>query len=237
MNLIKVVIVDDDPLYAWEVEQMLVEQNGFEVMGIFHDAPTAIAFINNTPSITVIVVDIHLKGEMTGIELVKHIQPPNLPVVFITQDKTDELYDKAKENGNFSYLVKPFHKFTLGSVIYLLLSTQPLHDEESEKLLSVRIGNKREIIDPVAILWIESSRNHCTLHTATKSYIIRKSLRGVMELLPPNEFMCIHKSFVVQLSEVRRIELKEKSVFVRDIPLPLGRNYIKDVRSKFTNLG
>lgn len=238
MKTIKTIIVDDEPLYAWEIEQMLDSHEDFEVIGVFNEASKALSFLNTQNDVDLLIVDIHLEGSITGVELVKQINRPNLPIVFVTQDKTEEIYNEVKEIKNYSYLVKPFHKFTLVSVIRLLLSN--LHtapDEASQSLFSIRIGNKREVIEPTAILWIESSRNHCTLHTTTSNFIVRKSLKSLIDALPKDEFVCIHKSFAVNLAEVKRIELKERTVFVRNTPLPLGRNYVKEILSKLTHLG
>ena len=237
--LIKTIIIDDEPLHYWEVEQMLEELGGYKVLEIFQDADTAFSFIHSTKNtIDVIIMDIHLKGNMNGIELAQKISNKNIPILFITQDKSEEVYKKVESVSNHTFLGKPFHKFTLNSMIRLLLSI-PLKEmlTHANSLLYVKIGNKREVIEPVNILWIESSRNHCTIHTTQNSYILRKSLTKLIETLPKDLFIAIHKSYVVQLSHIKRIDIKERAILVNDTLLPLGRNYIKSVRQYLVHLG
>lgn len=236
----KVLILDDEPLHAWEIEQMFENSEKYEVVGVFNDALSAISFINKAPALYAIILDLHLSGAIDGIQVAKMIINREIPIVFITQYKDEFDLNQVKFYPRYSFLVKPFHKFTLLSTIDLLLTLPKEIVESSEDtppMITVRIGNKREVVDMNAILWVESSRNYCTIHTEKSGYIVRKSLRSLLALLPEDEFIIIHKSFIVRTSAITKIELKEKRVFVNKTPIPIGRTYIKDLRNNFMHLG
>jgi DNA-binding LytR/AlgR family response regulator len=237
--LIRILVVEDEPLFFWEIEQMLEELGGYDLLGGFADFDGALHYLVNTEEvIDVILIDIHLKGRLTGIDLAKKISDKKIPVVFITQDENDEIYEEAKLVDNYTFLVKPFHKFTLNSAITLLLSNHLNKiPSQSKQILYVKVGNKREVIEPQHIAWIESSRNYCTIHTTDNSFILRKSLKSLLGILPTDLFIFIHKSFVVQLALIETVDIKKKIVIVRNASLPLGRSYIKSVRQHLVHLG
>lgn len=238
--IINTIVIDDEPLYAWDIEQMLEELRIYNVLGVFQDANLAINFIQTTQTpIHLIILDIHLNGGMNGVQLAKSIVSKNIPIVFVTQDQKDEVYYSVESVPNHSFIVKPFHKFTIAASIRLLLSNQekPIEIPPQNPLLYVRVGNKREVIESETILWIESSRNYCTIHTTEKRLIVRKSLKALIEMLPPNKFIHTHKSFVVALAAVKRVDIKERTVWINDTPLPLGRNFRKTVCQHLVHLG
>jgi DNA-binding LytR/AlgR family response regulator len=239
--LIKVIIVEDEILHAWGIEQMFEELGGYCLANTFQDATTAFTYIEKEyNNIDIALIDIQLKGLENGIDLARKIIHLNIPVIFITQDENEKNYLNVKDIPRNSFLTKPFSKYTLDSVIRLLLSTVPkttLIEPASDSLIFVKVGNKKEVIQPASIFWIEANRNYCTIHIADKHYILKCSLKSLYGKLPKDIFIHIHKSFVVKLSLIKRIDLKAKRVWIGDMPLPLGRRYVKDLQQHLIYLG
>ncbi len=230
---INVLILEDEPLKAWALEKMLEELGGYKIIAICQEEEKAIPILEQE-DIDLLLIDIRLKGKIDGISFAKTNVPKGLPIVLMTQYEDEKTYRDTLNIPNHAFLVKPFHKFTLDSIIHSLLPSK----KTTESLIYVRVGNKREIITPESILWVEANRNYCHIKTQNKEYIVKRSLRLVGEnLLLTGLFIYIHKSFIVRIELIKRIDLKNKSVDLGDTLLPLGRNFIKSLKEKLQSLG
>ena len=237
---INLIIVENEKLFSWNIENMLEQLGKYCVLATFSDAETALPYIEKcTSTIDMILLDIMLDGKMTGIDLANKLIDRKIPILFMTEWQDEASYQIITSFTHHGYLAKPFHKYTLDSSIKLLLSSthhnQPIIGTDS--LTYIRIGAKQEIIDPKTIHWIEANRNYCTIHTQTKQYTVKRSLKTLYSQLPSDQFIFIHKSFIVQLPLIKKIDIKEQIVLIGDKTLPLGRTYIKNLRQHLMQLG
>lgn len=235
---IQILIVEDDIVQIINIEQILDELGGFEIIGICKDGNSVLKLID-TYSPDIILMDIKINGLLTGLDVSRIIKEKGIPTVFMTQYPDDDFFRQALLLPKTTFLVKPFHKFTLASAIQSLVSDKTIVNEaeEGNKLIYIRVGNKREIIQPDDIIWVESTRNYCTIQTAHHSFIIRSSLKSLYAMLPKGMFMFIHKSYVVRRSLIKRIDIKNKNVLIGTSLLPLGRHYIHDLNEQLKKLG
>lgn len=104
-----ILIVEDESVTALDLKFTL-EDLGYEVVGIADTAEDAINLAAElSPDLT--IMDIHLKGEMTGIEAAKKISELNLPVIFLTAYYDDETFGNALECSSiYAFITKPFNK-------------------------------------------------------------------------------------------------------------------------------
>jgi len=104
-----ILIVEDESVTALDLKFTL-EDLGYEVVGIADTAEDAINLAAElSPDLT--IMDIHLKGEMTGIEAAKKISELNLPVIFLTAYYDDETFGNALEcSSTYAFITKPFNK-------------------------------------------------------------------------------------------------------------------------------
>lgn len=239
--VLKTLIIEDDKLFSWTLESMLQELGNYQILASCQDAETALQYLEDNDDVDIIILDILLNGGMNGIDFAKMISAKNIPVVFITKWQDDALYQACSVIPNHSFIVKPFFKFTLDSTISVLLSKmQTVIQQEPipvEMLTFVRIGAKQEIIEPKEIMWIEAKRNYCTIHTAQKQYTVKRSLKNLYSQLAPEQFVFIHKSFLVKLSLIKKIDIKSQTVLVNETIFPLGRTYIKNLRQHLVQMG
>lgn len=235
----KVLIVEDDIVQAINIEQMLDELGGYEIVATCRDGLSVMKAIEaNTPDL--LLMDIKINGSLNGVEIAHNILEKSIPIVFMTQYPDDDFFHQASTLPQTAFLVKPFHKFTLASVLYSLIGkkTTPIRENADNKLIYIRVGNKREIINPDDIMWVESNRNYCTIRTFNNSsFIIKRSLKSLYAILPENMFVFIHKSYLVRKSLIKRIDLKNQTVLVGADCFPLGRHYIKDLKDLLLKLG
>ncbi len=75
------------------------------------------------------------------------------------------------------------------------------------------------------IRYIHADGNYCYLFTAKKKYAIKLSLTRLMDRLPNNEFLRIHKSYIVRLQDIHKIDLGSNLLILEDSNVPIGRAY------------
>lgn len=124
--MLKVMIIEDEPLIALNLEKIL-EKKGFEVTGhagCFEDAHAL--FYSNKPDI--VLSDIKLENDESGIEIVKHLKEINdFCVIYLTSYGDDAMIDKALSTNPAAYITKPFKDIDLNVAL---------------KLVSAKIKNK-----------------------------------------------------------------------------------------------
>jgi len=106
--MIKVLIVEDDPMVAEFNKRYLKEIKGFSLLGITHSVKDAIAFLKNE-QVDLILLDVYMPGS-TGLELLSHIREQNMAVdvILITAAADKEKIHTALRYGAIDYLIKPF---------------------------------------------------------------------------------------------------------------------------------
>ncbi len=120
MSDIRVLIVEDEPLIAEDIAQGL-EKNEFLVSAVVYSKTDAIEQLNiNLPDM--VLLDINLSGEMSGIEIAEKINTLyNIPFIFITSYSDKQTLEKAKFTEPSGYIVKPFNEASLYSTLEIAL--------------------------------------------------------------------------------------------------------------------
>ncbi len=118
----KVLIVEDESLVALEIQNALKK---YDIQSCFiaDSVEEAMELLEKcTPDL--VLLDIYLRGELTGIEGCKHIKKRKIPVIFLTAYSDDDTLQKALECEPDAYLVKPFRRAELYAAIETVLKKQ-----------------------------------------------------------------------------------------------------------------
>lgn len=207
--MIKVCIIEDEPEIRRLLRKIVEKQDGFTVVSETGDFASAVSeFAKYRPDVA--FVDIDLNGE-SGLECAKVLTElnPKLRVIFATAHS--EYMANAFEIYAFDYLVKPFQ---VERVVKTLSRIRAKAEEEetvitsekhSEKLM---IKGKEQIafVDKKEIIFIERSDNATKIVTKEEVYKTSVSLGTLEEKLHPAEFMRCHKSYIINLSKISKIE-------------------------------
>ncbi|RQH22352.1 LytTR family transcriptional regulator [Okeania hirsuta] len=94
-------------------------------------------------------------------------------------------------------------------------SVEALNPQNNQKSFFVRSQNVLVRVKVKDIRYIHADGNYCYLFTEQKKYAIKLSLTRLMDRLPNNEFLRIHKSYIVQLKEVNKIDLGSNSLCLK----------------------
>lgn len=120
MSKTKILIVEDERIVAIDIKATL-EDEGFEIVDIVISGEEAIKkALDLKPDL--ILMDIFLKGQLTGIEATQQIKEKiDIPVIFLTAYEDKKTMEKAQETNPLGYIIKPFEEDFLVSFIKKVL--------------------------------------------------------------------------------------------------------------------
>lgn len=240
MSKLKLLVIEDDLSYALELEMMLSVD--YELLPIAKSVDEALSILEKE-NVDLILSDIFLEGEATGIELSEQIRDKNIPIIMMTFSKDEELYQRSKANNLIAYLVKPFDALTLRSTIDLAITKMGLSPESIDSAgalgeqvyqNSFFIRTNKQLVKVILsdIKWIQSDGNYCLVVTNNRKYAIKLSLTKILKKLPAKDFIQAHKRYLVQLNCITQIDTSANQLFVGEEPIPIGRKYKPELFDK-----
>lgn len=224
---VKILIIEDDPAWSLFVES-IIDESDYELVGSANTLIKAKALIEGYRP-HVIIGNIRIQNS-TIFELWDEGNKYEFSTIFMSSHLDNEFFLLSKQFPKSTYLVKPFHKFSLLSTLDLLLSKYPIVKPIDEKFIPVR-GNQQQIkkIKFDEITWIEAKGNYCFINTQShKKYARKKSLKSLINELD-SRFIRIHKAFLINTEYINRVELSNNLIIVRETAIPLGRHYRKEL--------
>lgn len=215
----KIVVIDDEAAGRTLIKQYLTEYPSLIVVGEANNGVDAIKIINEFKP-DLIFLDIQMPGK-TGFEVLEDIE--YLPqIIFSTA--FDAFALKAFEVNAIDYLLKPFtkqrfqtalekvrinDKSTLQNRIDLVESIQT--KTYSNRVL-VQKGYKLINILVDEIIFIEAQDDYALVYTSKDSYLTNKGISTIHKKLNPEEFLRVHRSFVVSINHIKEV-LKDTNGF------------------------
>lgn len=233
---IKCLLVDDEPLALDALESLMQKIPELEITGKCQNAVEALQVIHNK-EIDLLLLDIQMP-EITGIEMLKSLaHPPK--VIFTTAYR--EYAVEAFELDVIDYLVKPI------SLERLIRSINRYHDrisrkpgpqasesETSSKTITIYADKKNYRVITSSILYIEGLKDYAMVHTDNGRLITRQTLKKLEDILPDEDFIRVHRSYIVPLH--RLDSWTTYSVSIKDKEIPVGRTYRKTIMDLLENL-
>jgi len=195
--------------------------------GQFQEALAAIEFLQDNP-VDVVFLDIHMP-RLTGLQLAQLLPAPAPRIIFTTAHA--EYAVASYELPALDYLLKPirFERFVQAAhraraalaPIGATTTTDPA--ENLNEALFIRQDNRLRRVLVADLFYAEGQKEYLMLYTTTGKMLTLQSFRGLEELLPPGQFVRIHKSYLISL---RHLEFVERTrVQVHGTSLPIGETY------------
>ncbi|MCB0610304.1 MAG: response regulator transcription factor [Lewinella sp.] len=246
MKAIEVVIIEDDPVFAYELEDLIREMD-YQVARTWSTGEEAIPYLLESGA-DLVLLDISLEGALSGLEVAEKIADKDIPLIFITVSADPEIYREAIKRYPFPYLVKPFDRLTLRSVIESCFFRKgdagPMEKfpvtrqkvEFQEEFLFIKNKDKLTKVSKTSILFIEADGNYCILHTVYRKFVVKMSLRKMSENFPAGLFLRIHRKYMVQLSAISDIDLSNGEVIIDNKRLPIGDLYRIDLLRRLNRI-
>lgn len=218
--MIKAIIIDDEPLARSIVKEYLQSHTDIEVMQECNDGFEGVkAITHHKPDL--IFLDIQMP-KINGFEMLELIeQPPS--VIFTTA--FDEYAMKAFETHAVDYLLKPFSKERFDKAVHkwqqqfqkpesksvqsTLLSEEIRQPEERNRIVVKESGNIR-IIPVHEIQYLEAYDDYVKIYTQKEMFLKKKTMGFYEQSLNADQFVRVHRSYIIQLNQITRIEPLEK---------------------------
>ncbi|MDO5423821.1 MAG: LytTR family DNA-binding domain-containing protein [Eubacteriales bacterium] len=211
---IKVMLVEDEAGIRLLLRKMIEKQEGFEVVAECDTlSESVIQFHRKQPE--VVFLDIEIKGE-NGIECARVLTDLNPKVKLIFATAHAEYMREAFELYAFDYLVKPFDLERVNRTLERIAALErPAACEQEEKVvrldclqekLLVKGKESMSFINIPDIVLIQRENNATVIYTETDSYVTSASLADLEKKLNPMQFLRSHKSYIINLSRIRKIE-------------------------------
>lgn len=216
---IKCLIIDDEPLAREGLEKYVQQIDFLALKGICKNALQANLILQQEP-IDLIFLDIEMPG-LSGLELLKSL--PHAPFVIFTTAYPQYALDGYQFNA-IDYLVKPisFERFLQAiNKAWRLLARQHTGaaSQQEHAFIFVKTDKRLVKLSIEDILFIEGMQNYIVIHTAQEKLMILAPLKNILDLLPADTFLQIHKSYIVSINKVEAIEGNELILPNHKIPI------------------
>lgn len=220
--MIRCLIVDDEPLAQDLLQDYLADFPDIEVLGKCNDGFEAFKAIGELKP-DLLFLDIEMP-KITGFELLELLENPP-KVIFTTA--YDSYAIKAFELQAIDYLLKPFSKDRLAQAIRRSieetgLSTQAkmgkvredLPEDGFLKRVVVKTGNRIEVINANNIASFSSDGDYVRINSEGKVYLKLGTMAYYEKMLDPHAFIRIHRSHLVNISAISKIEPYQKENYL-----------------------
>jgi len=237
--MIRTILIDDEALARDIVKHYLKAFPDIEVVAECSDGFEGLkAITQHQPDL--IFLDIQMP-KISGFEMLELVE--NRPAVIFTT-AFDEYAIKAFEVNAVDYLLKPIEQTRFEQAMQKLPSKLVKGDDSQELLETASLSpaqNNRvvvknagviKIIPVEAIHYLEADDDYVKLSTTEGNFQKNKTMSFFEQTLDPTQFIRIHRSYIINLAQVTKIELKEKDSYVvllkSDIWLPVSKTgYVK----------
>jgi len=234
----KTIIIDDEPLARMIVKEYLQSYKEIEIVAECGDGFEGLKAIqHHQPDL--VFLDIQMP-KITGFEMLELVDQP-VSIIFTTA--YDQYAIKAFEANAVDYLLKPFGKERFDKAMQKFSEQQSLNNKKdvSEQLLQmvansptqnnrvvVKNGNKIKIIPAIDILYLEAADDYVKIHTKEGAFLKNKTMSYFEETLDAGLFVRCHRSYIINVQEVTRIDQNEKDSHIAllksGIKIPVSRN-------------
>ncbi|WP_342087621.1 LytR/AlgR family response regulator transcription factor [Dyadobacter sp. OTU695] len=225
------VIIDDEPL-AREILEEYLQKSGVTDAVQFSNARDALAYLR-TYEPDVLFLDIEMP-EMNGIDFLKSLVQP--PVTVFTTAYRDYAFE-GYELGVIDFLLKPIayprFQHALEKVRdFLQLKEENTNleqnlSEETPDFIFVKSGVQRVRLAFDDVSHIQGLKDYAIIHTVNGKVVIKGSVKAMLDIFPPARFLRVHKSFVMAVDKIRRIE--RNRIIWGNYQIPIGRSYKEEV--------
>lgn len=233
---VKILIVEDEMVIAANISLQLSDL-GYEVTGILPRGEEALSQIKiEKPDI--VLLDIQLKGDLDGIETAQEIQRLyEIPIIYLTANTDIAHFNRAKETHPYAFISKPFKKLDLQRAIELTQerveveksgennvkvngeALQTTSDFILNDRIFIRHNEKMLKINIKDIYYIEADRNYCRIFSQGHEYLLVMTLKDIDEKLPQNHFLRIHRSYIINLSQIDEVAGTHVVISKKAIPM------------------
>jgi len=237
-EIIRCIIVDDEPVARDILENHLAKIDAVKVVAGCKSAIEAFGIINSE-NVDLIFLDINMP-EISGLSFARSINK-NIKIIFTTAyreyavDGFDlQAVDYLLKPISFERLLQAINKYLDENKPVNIAGTEEIIHERSDYIF-VRSDRKMIKINFSDIHFIESLSDYIKIHMAPDSHrdktvVTRETISNIEARLPKNDFIRIHRSFIVSIANIA--SFTNEYVEIKGNEIPISRSYKKEVLQK-----
>lgn len=223
-------IVDDDEMSRQVIQKCAERTEFLNVVGVCESAIEAKKVVEKT-LVDVIFLDIEMP-EMSGIELIKNF--PDIPQVVFISSKSDYAAE-AFDYDVTDYIVKPVDYARFLRAAEKSKQINENIQREGADHVFIKKDSRLVRVDFKDIHWIEALADYVNIYTPTERHTVLSTMKAIEAKLPHNDFMRIHRSYIVRLDQIKEIE--DNTVILSDSKvIPISRSKKEEFIGKMNTL-
>lgn len=243
MSKNNILVVEDEAIVSKDIQQSL-KKLGYNIVGTAATGEKAIVLANEFKP-DLVLMDIMLKGEMSGIEAAQQIKAQlNIPVIYLTAYADENTLAKAKVTEPYGYIIKPFKEIDLHTSIEMALYKHTkerevikerdflyalVENKEDEGVIFVKSNSRLVKVNTHQILFVEALKDYVVINTNEAKYTIHSTMKDIQKKLPSKDFQRIHRSYIVRLDKIIAIEQPNVVIEGGKKLLPIGGSYKEEL--------
>jgi two-component system response regulator LytT len=238
----RILVVEDEAIVRKDIEQTL-RKLGHEVAGAVAEGRDAIdKAAEEKPD--VVLMDIMLKGDMSGIEAAMIIRGElGLPVIFLTAYSDEATLSRARIAEPYGYIVKPYKAIDMQTAIELavhkhaqdaevLRERNKLHELAALKPpepLFLKHDGRQVRVALEDIYFISALKDYFSVHLKERRYVVHGTMKNIESRLPQEKFVRVHRSFIVRIDKISAIDAPHVIMEDQKGSIPIGDSYYGDL--------
>ena len=252
MEKLNIFIVEDESIVAKDIQNNLIKL-GYNVLGIANNGKDAIEQIKATNP-DVVLMDIMIKGDLTGIEVAEQIRNHiSVPVIFLTAYADESTLSRAKVTEPYGYILKPFKEIDLHSTIEMavykhqkdsalqkerdfLYSLVENKDGSQSDILFVKANSRLVKVYLKDIYYVEALKDYVIINTQYARYTVHSTMKDIEKKLGTIDFIRVHRSYIVRVDKIQAIENQTVVLENEKKALPVGGSYRDELLGKLNLL-
>lgn len=244
--MIRTVIVEDEKLARDLVRDYLGKHKDFEIIGEYEDGFSGLKAINELKP-DLVFLDIQMP-KLTGFEMLEVLE--HHPAIIFTT-AYDQYALRAFEHNALDYLLKPYSAGRFDEAlarareqvqtggdqqsINRLLEHQEQQEDPIHRVV-VKSRSKIHVIPVDKIIYLEAQDDYVMIYTPESKHLKQKTMKFFESHLPVEDFVRIHRSYIVKISEISQMQLYEKESYIvilkNGVKLPVSKTGLPKLKSK-----
>lgn len=212
------IIVEDEPLALKRVKGFAQNMAQLEVLNTFTNPLEALQFAEHH-SIDIILLDVQM-DEISGIEFIK---TSNSKAQYILTTAFDQYALEGYDLNITDYLLKPFNQARFAKAIYKAISN--IEAQSDNYVSGIFIKSEHKLVQVLIedILFIEGMRDYRRFHLRDRRIMTLETFSELEKRIPSKQVCRVHKSYMVNLKAIEKIE--RKRVYIQDHIIPISDSY------------
>lgn len=214
-----ILIVEDEILIANYIKNS-IELVNFKCIGIAKSYDETILFLHKQNDIDLILLDISLFGDKTGIDIAKILNDKyKIPFVYLTSFSDQNTVENIKETFPLGYLSKPINKINMLTNLQIICSNLIVKSND----FSFTIGSVKHVINLNDLLYVRSDHVYLEIVLVNEQLLLRSSLKNILEIFSENYLQQVNRSVAVNPNYI--VKVNKKSVELPNQTFKLSSNF------------